>query len=504
MPMSREIAISTHGLSKNYGGVTGLSPMNLEIYKGDIHGLVGQNGAGKSTFLKIISGAQSQTKGTFDIFGEEVTFNDPHKARLKGVATVFQELSIMPNLNVLENIFLSDPKMLKSRWIQDSERMLEAYEELANEVGSIPDPFAIAGSLSIADQQFVEICRAINLRSDIILFDEPTASLSASEKNRFAQIIQTLKERLITVVLISHDLEEILLNCDKISVFRDGSLIESRDSANWNKAQLVSEMLGEKKDQIGSLPHAADISHSRSILIEELKTSIKSEPINFDLREGEILGIAGLVGSGRTRLMRALAGLNPHASGYISFDGVRRNIPTSPLRAKSFGIALAPEDRKGQGLVLGLSVAENLILANWKIVSRFVFIMKKKFAHQSNSLRDSVGIKSASLNLPVSSLSGGNQQKVLLGKWMNTDLSVFLIDEPTRGVDVHGKKEVYALLKKMAQRGVAIILVSSEFEELFEVCDRIIPISKGQLSEPMVPVNYSLENLLSVLYEEKK
>jgi len=504
MPMGREIAISTHGLSKNYGGVAGLNPTNLDIYRGEIHGLVGQNGAGKSTFLKIISGAQGQTKGTFDIFGEEVTFNDPHKARLKGVATVFQELSIMPNLNVLENIFLSDPKMLKSRWIQDSGRMLEAYEELANEVGSIPNPFAIAGTLSIADQQFVEICRAINLRSDIILFDEPTASLSASEKHRFAKIIQTLKEKLITVVLISHDLEEILLNCDKISVFRDGSLIESRDSASWNKAQLVSEMLGEKKDQISTLPHTVDIFHKGSILIEELKTSINDEPINFDLRQGEILGIAGLVGSGRTRLMRALAGMNPHASGYISIDGVRKNIPTSPLKAKSLGIALAPEDRKGQGLVLGLSIAENLILVNWKIVTKLAFIMKKKFTNQSNLLRDSVGLKSASLNLPVSSLSGGNQQKVLLGKWMNTDLSVFLIDEPTRGVDVHGKKEVYALLKKMAQRGIAIILVSSEFEELFEVCDRIIPISKGQLAEPIVSVDYSLENLLSVLYGEKK
>jgi ABC-type sugar transport system ATPase subunit len=484
-------ALEVHDLLRDFGSFRALSNVDLRIGVGTIHALVGQNGAGKSTLIGILAGRVRPSGGRVALLGNEIAYGNPRAIAQAGLATIYQELTIVASLSAVANVFLGHP-MAKVGWLARG-AMQRAFAELAKTLGVTINPEARAGALSVADQQMLEIMRALVLEPRVMLLDEPTASLSLAERESLLRVMRRLREQGMTLLLVSHNLDEVLSISDEITVLRDGEVVASGECGQWDKPRLVRAMLGDVSDgelaevaaagigDIGAAPPCAcgiprPASGEDALRVDSLHVPPYLHHVSLRVGQGEIVGIAGLVGSGRTTLVRAIAGLEPASRGTITLRGVSRPMPRTPRGARRLGIGLLPEDRKFQGLVLQLTAAENVALG-WAATLRPA--SPRRFRREAADAARAAGFDVRRLDEPIAHFSGGNQQKILLARAASTSLSVLLADEPTRGIDIHAKSETLASLRAMADRGLGVAVISSDLEELISLSDRIYVLTGG-------------------------
>lgn len=472
-------AIDARKLEKRFRGTVALKGVDVRIDQGTIHALVGENGAGKSTFLGVIAGRIVPSAGDVDIYGAPHVFGQPRHTRQRGIASIYQELTIVPALTARANVFLG--RTISRAGLLAEREMSERYEALCRMLDvNIPGD-AVAGHLSVADQQMLEIMRGVQSDARLILFDEPTTALAPPERDSLFRIMRQLRAEGRTMMIVSHNLDEVLNIADTITVFRDGHVIETAPRSRWTKAELVRAMIGHDLQEPTKRERHAASTAEPLLEANEIGKAGAIEGISLRLSAGEILGIGGLVGSGRTSLLRCLAGLEPQSHGTLSMSGQKVGWPRTPREALELGIALVPEDRKTQGLILGLPAIENIALTSFSKVSRFGLISYRSMQSTIGSLVGKFGFSSDRLDAITRELSGGNQQKVLLSKWYYRRPRVLLVDEPTRGIDVGAKEEILRTLRELAEEGLSIIVVSSELEEIVSVSDRVIVLSEGRL-----------------------
>ena len=467
-------------ISKSFPGVKALDNITLSLDYGEIHALLGENGAGKSTLMKILCGIYSNDKGKILIDGAEVTFDNYKDAIDKGIGIIFQEFSLIPYLNAVENIFLN--REIKNKLgLIDFKKMKEETLKILNELEININVDVPVDELSVAEQQFVEIAKALSLHAKILVLDEPTATLTPKEADRLFKIMRDLKQTGVGMFFISHHLEEIYQICENISVLRDGQYIGTRPVANTTVDELVEMMVGRKVENTYP-PKSSTIVRDKPILeVNNLCRNKGDTPNSFKIYKGEILGFAGLVGSGRTELARALIGADKPYSKEVILDGVKEKL-SDPAESLAKGIGLLPEDRKAEGLILPFSVKSNISMNNFsKWMVGGIFISDKQEEATANELIKKVRVKTPSSSTKVGNLSGGNQQKVVIGRWLNNDCKVLIFDEPTRGIDVGAKAEIYELMRKLTETGLAVIMISSELPEIIGLCDRVEVFREGSI-----------------------
>lgn len=469
--------LEMRGIHKQFPGVVALANVDFEVKRGEVHALVGENGAGKSTLMKILSGVYEADAGHIIFKGQPVSFTTPRQAQVAGITTIYQELNQVTQLTVTENIFLGSE--IERGPLIDWREMHRQSRQLLARLHLNVDPRVPLNTLGVAQQQMVEIAKALHHRADLIIMDEPTASLSLHEINDLFEIIRELKANNVSVVYISHHLEEAFAISDRITVLRDGRLVSTQPTSDLNVDSLIRLMVG--RDLSEQFPKEAAQRGKEVLRVEGLNQGDLLRDVHFSAYAGEVLGIAGLVGSGRTELANALFGAVPIDSGRIYVDGspVRIHSPQDAIR---HGIALLTEDRKLQGLILQMSVSENITLPVLHRLTRGLFTNRRKENTLAQTYVRNIAIKTPSLNQLAMNLSGGNQQKVVLSKWMATDPKVLIFDEPTRGIDVGAKVEIYKLMNQLAQQGVAILMISSELPEVLGMSDRIMVIHEGKIA----------------------
>jgi ribose transport system ATP-binding protein len=469
------VQVQIRGLSKSFGPVRVLEDVNLSLAGGEIHALMGENGAGKSTLLKILSGSYRADQGEIRMDDHVIHIDSPRAASSLGIAIIHQELNLIPQLSVMDNLFLGRER---SRFgVLERERMRTETSDLLAGVGAARiDPAEVAGTLSIGRQQLVEIAAALSRDAKVLIMDEPTASLTDHEIEALFAIMKRLKAQGVAIVYVSHRLEEIFRICDRISVLRDGHLVGERAIADTNFDEIVKLMVGRELHE--RFPQREASIGSARLKVEDLADEGRIGGLSFEVHAGEVLGIAGLVGAGRTRLLKTLFGVNRRTAGRVSLDGVPINV-TRARDAIALGIGFVTEDRKQQGLIQGLSVRENASLVHLKQYSRFGVMRPRIERAAVRELIEELHIRTRDSELPVKALSGGNQQKVVFAKWLARAPRVLLLDEPTRGVDVGGKAEIYHIINRLAAGGTAIVMVSSELPEVLAMSDRILVMREG-------------------------
>jgi ribose transport system ATP-binding protein len=481
-------------ITKIFPGVTALDEVSFEIKRGEVHVLIGENGAGKSTLMKILSGVYKQDKGRIIFDGDEVVFNNPKEAQKSGISIIFQEFSLIPYLNAAENIFLG--KELTKKGFLNKKQMTEEAGKLLNELGVNIDLEAPVNKLSVAEQQFIEIVKAISINAKVLILDEPTATLTNKEIKTLFKMIANLKAKNVTMIYISHHLEEAFEIGDRMSCLRDGKYVATKTMAELTKEEIIRMMVG--REIADTYPERKTELPPNDFVLEvkNLQRRNYQNQLNFRLKRGEILGLAGLVGSGRTEMIRAVIGADKVTSKEVYLNGNRVKI-NSPQEALAHGIGLIPEDRKNQGLVLGLSVGHNISLASLPKFVVGVGLIERKREQKSIAARiRELGIKTVDDAVPVKSLSGGNQQKVVLGKWLNTDCKVLIFDEPTRGIDVGAKAEIYKLMRELTESGISIIMISSELSEVIGMSDRILVMCQGRIITEMPAETATQEKIM--------
>jgi ABC-type sugar transport system ATPase subunit len=470
--------VEMRNIHRSFSGVKALIDARLTVNEGEVVGLIGENGAGKSTLMNILSGLLEPDSGTILLRGREIKLRSPHDALIAGISMIHQELCLVPELTVAENIWLGRekqfaPAMLikKSKMQQESRKLFEFYD--------LPlDPKSLISSLSIAEMQMVEIIRALSYNTDVIIMDEPTSTLTAKEIQILFNIIKHLKEKKVAVIFISHKLEELLGICDRISIMRDGRYIDTLDASEATTDRLISLMVGRKLEKLYQKETAP--KGSTVLEVKNLTRRGYFEDISFSLSQGEILGISGLVGAGRSEIARSIFGEDPIDSGEILLNGKKLR-KHSPGNSIDQGIAMVMEDRSSMGLILSSPIFHNITLSSQKTFSRFGFLLRGKEKQASEKKINELSIKAASLKQLARQLSGGNQQKVVLAKWLLTNPKLLILDEPTRGIDIGAKAEIYKLMSGLANQGIAILMISSELPEIFGMSDRILVISNGKL-----------------------
>ncbi len=472
-------AIAAEALVKSYPGVQALKGVDFSVAAGEVRALLGKNGAGKSTLVKILSGAATPDSGTLRVAGRPVEVFAPGHARALGVATVHQELSLVPELSVAENILLGRWDAHRRGMLIDRQSMRREAAAVLAEFGVPLDPAATVSRLSIAQQQLVEIARGLSSRPRVLILDEPTSSLCASEVEMLLTIVSALSGRGVAVIYVSHRMDEIQRVAHSVTVLRDGHHVATVPIANAPTGEIVRLMTGEVQDTTQQR-RASNACGRIALKVSGLGTPGKLKDVGLELRQGEIVGLAGLLGSGRTELLRAIYGLDRASTGHIEVfsQAVARPTPQEMIRR---GVGLAPEDRKKEGLVLDMGIAQNLVLSCLHKVVHRGMISHRRQSQLAQHSAVRMSVKLASLADPVRSLSGGNQQKVVLGKCINADVKVFLLDEPTRGVDIAAKGQIYALLRELAAQGTAVLVASSELEELMLLCDRLLVMRDGAI-----------------------
>ena len=486
-------------VTKKFPGVVALNSIHLEIERGEIHILVGENGAGKSTLIKLLCGIFKADGGSILYNGKPYAPQKPLDAINAGVSCVYQEFNLLEYMSVAENIFFQ--KLPQHRGIVDYKALYADTKKLLAEVG-LPDlsPKTNVEVLGIAQKQLVEIAKALSRKCRVLILDEPTATLTPPEIEKLFAIIGKLKQQGVTIIYISHRLQEIKQIGDRLSVLRNGNYIGTWNVKDLSVDEIVSKMVGRDIDS--NYPFFADSPVGSEMLrVQDLKNNTSPEGVSFSVRKGEILGIAGLIGSGRTEAMRGIFGADPIRSGSIVLEGKTLHIK-SPEDAVKEGICLLTEDRKKQGLVLPLSCSSNIVLTDLKQISKRGKLIKSKEKDISQGLVDDLAIKISSLAQAAGNLSGGNQQKVVIAKWLLRKPRVIILDEPTRGIDVNAKHEIYLLLWKMAKEGAAIMFVSSDIPELLGICHRIAVFSKGKITGVVSREDFSQEKILSLAYQE--
>ncbi len=464
-------------VTKSFGAVKALEDASLEIYPGEVHALVGENGAGKSTLVKILAGVHPPDRGVLRLDGQELALPSPLAAQDAGIAVIYQEPTLFPDLSVAENIFIGRQPLRRGRRI-DTRAMHRRVVELLAPLGVDLDPQRIARGLSIADQQVVEIAKALSLDARVIVMDEPTAALSAYEVQRLFGVIESLRSSGVAVLFISHRLEEVFATCQRVTVMRDGRRVLSRPVAGLSADELVRAMVGREVVERG----AADQAQGGRLVLEvdNLTREGVFVGVSFRVRSGEIVALAGLVGAGRSEVARAVFGVDRYDAGRVLVEG-RPLKKASPAAAMAAGIGFVPEDRRLQGLVMELSIASNIALSSLGQVARFGVVRRGAEQRFASDWATRLRLRYGRFSDPVSTLSGGNQQKTVLAKWLSRHPRLLIVDEPTRGIDVGTKSEVHRLLVELARSGVAVLMISSELPEVLQVADRVLVMREGRL-----------------------
>ncbi len=479
-------------IHKHFDGIYALEAVNFEIFEGEVHALIGENGAGKSTLGKIIAGVLPADEGELFFNGNPVVIGHPQEARSLGIGIIFQELDLFPHLSVAENIVIGNSEAEKDLFVRS--RKLHAFAKpFMLEAGLECGPGSLLGELPIGQQQLAAIARALSMHARLIVMDEPTSSLSDNAvENLFVQI-RRLRDQGVSIIYVSHKMDEILAISDRITVLRDGKLAGTRTAGKTSAYELISMMVGrELKDgQITTSPKTREI-----LSVRNLNTSSLAD-ISFDLHQGEILGIAGLVGSGRSELGAALFGLDRIHSGSIEISG-KPISPRTPSCAIACGIGLLPEDRKTQGLMMQMSVKENCSISVLDRLNVLGVIRRKTEDQKVRDVCETTGIRSAGPDVPVSTLSGGNQQKILLSRWILADPDILFLDDPTRGIDVGTKQDIYRLIEDMALQGKGILFVSSELPELIRCCHRILVLHEGRIRGSLTRDEATQEKIMAL------
>ena len=466
-------------IHKDYPGVKALDGVSLSLREGEVHALLGENGAGKSTLIKIVSGAITPTSGKIVIYGQEYSQMTPAQSVKLGIGVIYQEFTLVPTISVYENMFLGN-EIRKSNLVVDKKKMIEETKNVFSRLGISIDPLAIVRDLSVAEQQLVEIAKAISRDVKILIMDEPSAPLTEKEVDSMLALVRKLKARGVTIIYISHRMEELFSISDRITVLRDGQYIDTLNTSETNVDELISLMIGRSLEN--RFPQRKGKPSDEIVLsVSHLRLKKRVRDVSFELHKGEILGLFGLVGAGRTETVRAIFGADPIESGKVYIDGEEVSF-NSPLQAIKSGLALLPEDRKNQGVIVSMSVKENSTLACPKRIVRSGVIRKKYEDRITDEYINKLKIKTPSRDQLVRNLSGGNQQKVVLAKWLASEAKIIIVDEPTRGIDVLAKHEIYSLLNDLADSGIAILMISSEMPELIGVADRVVVMYEGAVS----------------------
>ena len=485
------------GIDKQFPGVHALDHVDLDVYAGECLALMGENGAGKSTLMKIVSGVYPPDSGRILIDGREVQPQNPSHAQALGISIIYQEFNLFPNLSVEENIFIGrEPS--RAGFVRRGTLRTDALAFLS-QLGVELDPRALVRNLSVAQQQMVEIAKALSLNARIVIMDEPTSALTETEAKALFHIIEGLKGQGIGVVFISHRLEEVFAICDRITVLRDGQNAGEMLASEATSEQVVQVMVGRPVEELFVEADSDSVPGEVVLQVRGLNRShasrVQLRDIDLELRAGEVLGVAGLVGSGRTELARAIFGADPIDAGEIRMDGQTLRI-RSPQDAIDRGIALVPEDRKQQALVLLLSVRENISLPSLKRLCQFGFVRGREERTLVDRFVGALRIRTPSQTQKVMNLSGGNQQKVVLAKWLAREPRVLIVDEPTRGIDIGAKAEVHALLRELADDGVAVMMISSELPEVLRMSDRIVVMHEGRIGGELERSNATQERIM--------
>lgn len=471
-------ALVMRGISKRFGPVQALMDVNLTVRAGTVHALVGENGAGKSTLMKILAGVYQPDAGTIEIKGKGCSFDRPEQALAAGVSMIYQDLDLAEHLTVAENVFLGSEPKAGTYFIIDRKAMVGNTARLAEDFGFEIEPRAVVSELSTGDCQIVEIMKASSRKASIIVMDEPTSSLSEKETQRLFEIVRRLRDRGISVIYISHRLEEITGLADEVTVLRDGRVVYHGKAGTLDIGGIVRYMVGRE---------LTDFFPARSAKVGEVVMEVRGlssrnrvRDIGFEVRAGEVVGMAGLVGAGRTEVARAIFGVDKKSGGTILLGG-REAAINSPAEAIANGIGFLTEDRKRSGLCLGLACSWNITLAAIDLIGMGMVIRPRRESKIAGEIGGRLAIKWTGPEAPADTLSGGNQQKLLIARWLLTEARFLIFDEPTRGIDVGAKKEVYTLLNRLAEQGKAILFISSELPELLGVTDRILVMRRGRL-----------------------
>jgi inositol transport system ATP-binding protein len=492
-------------ITKRFPGVLALDDVSLEVAPGEAHGLLGENGAGKSTLLKILSGAYAPDSGTIEFAGEPIVLETPLAAQRRGIVTIYQEFNLIPTMTVAENMFLGrEPG--RGQFIS-WKRMFDETAEQLGHLGLSIDPAALVSDLSVGEQQMVEIARALSMQSRLIVMDEPTAALSEQEVERLFRIVAELKARGLGVVFVTHRLNEVMRICDRVTVLRDGRRVGAGTVGELGIDGFVKLMVGRSQAQL--FTRLGDSRTPGPVVLQVAGLSRARDPANphatvltdisLDVRAGEILGIAGLMGAGRTEVARSIFGADPRDSGSIEIDGRPVTI-RSPIDAIRHGIGLVPEDRKQQALFLDLAVRHNLAISSLKQLSWGAwFVSDRAEDALVERYRKALDIRMASADTKIADLSGGNQQKVVLARWLALAPKVLIVDEPTRGIDVAAKAEVHQQLDTMARAGIAIIAISSELPEVLAISDRIVTMREGRITGSVARDRADEESLMHLM-----
>ena len=476
--MAEELVLEVRGIDKAFPGTQALSKVNFQLRKGEIHAVVGENGAGKSTLMNVIDGVHTPDAGEIYINGRKVEIKDPLAAQKLGIGFVHQEIALCPDVTVAENLYMAS--------INTSKALLVNYKELyaktaqALESLHFVDPHKNVGELSISNQQVVEIAKALTLDCRILILDEPTAVLTESETEALFRIMKKLRDQGISIIYISHRMAEVFGQCDRVSVLRDGQYIGTYDVAQTTSTEVVNMMVGREIGDLYPAKTGRPAEGSEILLqVRGFSNEGRFQDVSFELFEGEILGFSGLVGAGRSELAKAICGLYPKKTGEIIFKGSRLNVRNYEDAIRQ-GIVYLTEDRKMEGLFLEMPISNNIAAMNLKQVSSRGLIDGKRIQNLSNRLAEKLNIKYHSLAQLVSSLSGGNQQKVLIAKLLSVNPAIIIMDEPTRGIDVGAKSEIHRLLRELANQGIGVIMISSELPEVIGMCDRVLVMHEGR------------------------
>lgn len=495
MANKSKYVLSVQNISKRYGGIQALDNVSIEFETGETHALVGENGAGKSTLIKMISGAEEPDSGAL-VFGEQSYEKmTPHLARSAGVATIYQEFNLFPSLTVAENIFMGDEILSEEKgWVYNQKIYIEKAQAVLDSMKINIDPQELIENMTTAQMQLVEIAKAIAKDAKILIMDEPTAPLSTKETEDLFELIGRLKEKGVTIIYISHRMDELYRISDRLTVMRDGKKIITAKVGEITRQELIFHMANRKVEEI---EFESNWSKGDEVLKVENLCGNGLKDISFSLRRGEILGIGGLLGSGRTELARLIFGAERAESGRIIVKG-QEVVIKNPKQAMNYGIAYVPEDRKKHGAIQTLPINWNITLPILERLSTRGFIRKKEEEDLVMKQKQDLLIKAATMKQNVNSLSGGNQQKVVLAKWLVSNPDILILDEPTRGIDVGAKQEIYNLIGRLAQKGLAIILISSDMDELLNISDRLIVLNEKRLVGAMEKKDFSQNKVLAM------
>ena len=471
--------IELENISKYFPGVKALDKVCLTIHKGEVHALMGENGAGKSTLIKVIAGVYKPDEGSYRIDGKEIKMENPYEARKAGISVVYQELNMVNDLTVAENIFFGNYPRKRKRLV-DWNALNDAARQILDEMDADIDPSMKVGYLPVGKQQLVEIAKALATDPRVLIMDEPTSALSVKEIEHLYSVIRKLKKKGVAVIYVSHKLDEIYAITDKITVMRDGQYVGCANTADLPEDELIKMMVGHEVKEIVRREQDAVNRQERMLEVQDFSTD-RVKNINFYINKGEIVGFAGLMGAGRTELAKGIVGADRRTKGSVAVNGklLRKN---NPADARKAGIGFVPEDRKKAGIIAGQSVGFNISISALNQVSHHAVILRKKEMQEIEEQIKSLAIKTASEKVKIETLSGGNQQKAILSRWLlKEDLKLLIIDEPTRGIDIGAKAEIYGILNQLAKKGVAILLISSEMPEITGLCDRVYVMNNGRI-----------------------